>query len=167
VSRLTITAAVAWLLAIFLVWFMIRIDNAGPSWLQIGTSSRPVPVRPEHDTVKAPESVTMSCEDTENRLRDRVQTARYCTTDSECTLFDYGYPIDCMTSVAKAEITDLRLEYRKYELSCEYRVYFDCPAEPMLRRAVCRENRCGVALVATDTLEEQTLEYLGIGGPGQ
>ena len=72
-----------------------------------------------------------------------------------------------MMSVAKSEITALRLEYRQYEQSCEYRVYYDCPAEPMERRAFCEQNRCSVYLYAIDTLEEETLEYLGIGSSGQ
>ena len=88
-------------------------------------------------------------------------------TDSDCTLFDFGYPIDCMTSVAKSEITDLRLEYRRYEESCDFRVYFDCPAEPMVRRAVCQQNRCSVSLETIDGLEKETLDYLGIGSSGQ
>ena len=72
-----------------------------------------------------------------------------------------------MTSVAKSEITGLRLEYRRYEQSCDFRVYFDCPAEPMERRAVCQEYRCSVSLQTIDILEEETLEYLGIGSSGQ
>jgi hypothetical protein len=72
-----------------------------------------------------------------------------------------------MTSVTKSEITDLRYEYRRYEQSCEFRVYFDCPAEPMERRAVWQDNRCAVSLQTTDILEEETLDYLGIGGSGQ
>lgn len=165
-SRVTITAAVAWLLAILLLWFMIRIDGSNPSWLQIETSKRSAAATAKPNVLPDANRITLSCDDTEKHLRERLDTARNCTADSDCTLFDFGYPIDCMTSVAKSEITDLRIEYRNYEESCEYRVYFDCPSEPMRRRAVCRENRCTVALEANDALEEETLDYLGIGTSG-
>ena len=142
---------------------MIMIDNEDLSWLQIGTGERPAAPAAESPVAPGPIPPALSCEETENSLRDRIDTARYCTTDSDCTLFDFGYPIECMTSVAKLEITALRIEYRKYEQSCEFRVFFDCPAEPMERRAVCQENRCSVSLQTIDTLEDETLEYLGLG----
>ena len=95
----------------------------------------------------------------------RVEEARYCTTDDDCTLFDYGYPIQCMTSVARSEITALRLQYRRYEESCEYRVYYDCPSGSLERQAVCRQNRCGVKLADIDPLKDATLQHLGIKDP--
>ena len=166
-NRLTVTAAIAWLLAIFLLWFMIMIDNDNLSWLQIGTDEPANALVQESPASPAPSARAFSCKETEDVLRDHVETARYCITDSDCTLFDFGYPIDCMTSVAKSEITALRLEYRKYEQSCDFRVYFDCPAEPMERHAVCQENRCSVSLQTNDTLEEETLEFLGLGVPAR
>jgi hypothetical protein len=95
-------------------------------------------------------------------MRQTVNKARQCVIDADCTLFDYGYPIECMTSVAKSEITALRLEYRKYEQSCAYRVYYDCPSGDTQREAVCRNNRCEVELMTIDILKDETLEYLGI-----
>jgi hypothetical protein len=94
-----------------------------------------------------------------------VQEAQYCTTDDDCTLFDYGYPIQCLTSVAKSENTSLRLEYRNYEQSCAYRVYYDCPSGDMERQAVCNDNRCEVDLVSIDPLKDETLQHLGIKNP--
>lgn len=163
-NRITITAAVAWLLAVFLLWFMIRLDYHNPSWLEVATSKQTEGPSERAIGPPVPNPAALSCEASENRLRERVRIARQCSSDSDCTLFDFGYPIDCMTSVARSGITALRLEYRKYEESCQFRVYFDCPAEPMRRRAVCRKNLCAVSLEATDALEEKTLEYLGIGG---
>lgn len=162
-NRLTVTATIAWLLAIFLLWFMIKIDSDDLTWLQIGVSEPAVAPVTEPLVSPEPSPSLLPCDATENALRDRIETARYCTTDSDCTLFDFGYPIDCMTSVAKSEITMLRGEFRSYEESCDYRVYFDCPAEPMQRRAVCQENRCSVSLQTIDNLENKTLEYLGLG----
>ena len=166
-NRDTITTAIAWILGIVLLWLMLSIDGENSRWLDIGAVETPAaavaePTLPPVTGLQAP-----SCEETENSLRERVETARYCATDADCTLFDYGYPIECMTSVAKSEITDLRHAYRKYEESCDFRVYFDCPAEPMERRAVCRESRCSVSLETTDILENETLDYLGIGSSSQ
>ena len=102
------------------------------------------------------------CEQSEDILWTKVGAAQYCSIDDDCTLFDYGYPIQCLTSVAKNEITALRLEYRKYEQSCAFRVYYDCPTGNMERQAVCRSNRCAVELQSNEILEEETLDYLGL-----
>jgi len=108
------------------------------------------------------EAGVAGCEQAEDAMRQQLGASQYCSNDDDCTLFDYGYPIQCMTAVAKSEITALRLEYRKYEQSCEYRVYYDCPTGRMERRAVCRSNQCTVELQSNEILEQETLEYLGI-----
>ena len=108
-------------------------------------------------------SAAENCERTEGTLRRRVERARYCESDDDCTIFDYGYPIQCLTSVAKPEITALRLQYRQYEASCEFRVYYDCPSGDRARQAVCRQNHCEVELATLDGLKEETLDHLGIG----
>lgn len=114
------------------------------------------------DTAVRVNTGVASCAQAEDDLRRKVESAQYCATDDDCTLFDYGYPIQCMTSVAKVEITPLRLEYRKYEASCAYRVYYDCPSGNAERQAVCRNNHCEVELLTIDLLKDQTLDYLGI-----
>jgi len=101
-----------------------------------------------------------SCEGSENNLKKTIESARACNVDDDCTLFDYGYPLDCMTSVAKDDIPLLRDEFRKYDETCEYRVFYDCPTEPYVRLAVCRNNRCVVELDRLDALRESTLEQL-------
>ena len=88
--------------------------------------------------------------------------SQYCQTDEDCTLFDFGYPIQCLTSVSKSEITALRTAYRRYEDSCAYRVYYDCPSGDMEREAVCRSNRCEVDLVSMEPPEAETLRHLGL-----
>lgn len=103
----------------------------------------------------------LDCRQAEERMQALVDDARHCEVDADCTIFDYGYPIQCLTSVARSEITAIRLEYREYEKSCEYRVYYDCPSEPLERQAVCRNNRCEVQLGTLDGLKEQTLEHIG------
>lgn len=135
--------------------------------------SRWMPAAP-HETEMNPErpsgvrgplrttSAAENCERSERMLQQSVAAARHCESDDDCTLFDYGYPIQCLTSVAKSEITNLRLEYRRYELSCEFRVYYDCPTDGMDRNAVCRQNQCTVEFESIDGLTEETLEHLGI-----
>jgi hypothetical protein len=107
-------------------------------------------------------SAAENCEQTERELVRAVDSARACRTDDECTIFDFGYPIQCLTSVAKSEITRLRLQYRRYEASCDFRVYYDCPTGHLDRRPVCNENRCAVELESVDELRDDTLDYLGI-----
>jgi len=107
-------------------------------------------------------SAAENCERSENELGRSIERSRFCATDSECTIFDYGYPIQCLTSVAKSEITALRLEYKQYEANCDFRVYYDCPTEGVERNAVCRGNRCEVELATLDGLTEETLDHLGI-----
>ncbi len=102
------------------------------------------------------------CEQAERRIQALVDDSRQCVTDDDCTIFDFGYPIQCLTSVAKSRITELRLEFRDYHESCEFRVYYDCPSAPLERRPVCRQQRCEVVLDSLDELRDETLDYLGI-----
>ena len=117
---------------------------------------------PRQDTPVRIDTDVLSCSMAETNLQAKVDAAQYCSIDDDCTLFDYGYPIQCLTSVAKTEITALRLEYRKYEDSCAYRVYYDCPSGEMERQAVCRTNHCTVELISNDPLQDATLQHLGI-----
>jgi hypothetical protein len=103
-----------------------------------------------------------SCDAAETEMLRAVEDSQYCATDEDCTLFDYGYPIQCMTSVSKSEITALRMQYTQYEASCRFRVYYDCETDGNERLAVCRNNRCGVELETLDSLQDETLNHLGI-----
>lgn len=114
------------------------------------------------DTPVRDETATQDCRAAEQRLRDRLDASQSCRVDADCTLLDYGYPIQCLTAVAQSEVSALRREYRNYEQACTFRVFYDCPAEPLERRAVCRNNSCVVELRTLDLLKDQTLEHLGI-----
>ncbi len=146
----------------------------GATWLEDDARWLPPEVKNQFDsTVETPRPDTpvradtdvLSCSQSEATLQAKVDSAQYCATDDDCTLFDYGYPIQCLTSVSKSEITALRMEYRNYENSCAYRVYYDCPSGEMERQAVCRNNRCEVELTSNDPLQDMTLQHLGIKDP--
>ena len=147
-----------------LFWFAATLFEDESRWLP------DLPEQTFETTMAAPRPDTpvrlntdeLSCESAEANMIEMVSNSQYCSTDDDCTLFDYGYPIQCMTSVAKSGISALRLEYRRYEASCAYRVYYDCPTGPMEREAVCRNNRCEVELVTDEMLQDQTLRHLGI-----
>ena len=157
------TAVVAVTVAVAL-WLVATWLEGDSPWLvpgpTPGAGSETIRVRPDSPVEIRPD--TAGCEQAEDALRRKIDGARYCSVDDDCTLFDFGYPIQCLTSVAKTNITALRLEYRHYEQSCAYRVYYDCPTGRMERQAVCRNNRCAVELQSTEVLEEQTLDYLGL-----
>lgn len=163
-KRIPYATALISVLAALVLWSVANLFEDDTRWTDL--VDRSAPGLPEQQrrtdsTVKTNTSVA-SCEQAEEILRQRVGSAQYCVNDDDCTLFDYGYPIQCLTSVAKSEITALRLEYRNYEQSCAYRVYYDCPSGPAEREAVCHENRCEVELVTIDLLKDETLRYLGI-----
>lgn len=103
-----------------------------------------------------------NCAQAESDLLGKVERSQYCEADDDCTIFDYGYPIQCLTSVAKGEIGALRRRFSAYQAMCEFRVYYDCPSGDAERRAVCRGNRCEVRIVTLDGLREETLDHLGI-----
>ncbi len=115
-------------------------------------------VRP--DTAVRDDRVAQTCQDAEAALMARVEAAQACEVDEDCTILDYGYPIQCLTSIAQDQVTAVRLQYRSYEESCTYRVYYDCPAEPLERVPVCRSNRCEVELRTNDQLKQLTLDYI-------
>lgn len=102
--------------------------------------------------------IPAACTEVEDNVEVLVDESRACATDDDCTLFDYGYPIDCMTSVAKSAIPGLRTAYRQYDESCEHRLYFDCPTDPFVRVPVCLKNRCTVELFRAGDPEARTLE---------
>ncbi|RLA22120.1 MAG: hypothetical protein DRQ63_13080 [Gammaproteobacteria bacterium] len=157
------TALISISLAVIL-WFIATRFEDESRWqpMQEGTPPDPAMQQPGKDTPVQTTQNIVNCEQAEDDLRQKVEGARSCSTDDDCTVADYGYPIQCLTSVAKSEITSLRLEYRNYEKNCAFRVYYDCPSGQARRQAVCRNNRCEVDLVTTDLLQEETLEYLGI-----
>jgi hypothetical protein len=100
------------------------------------------------------------CTAVENDLRIVIEGSKSCRRDSDCAVFDYGYPIECMTSVARSEISSLRESFKTYHESCEYRVYYDCPTGEAQRQAVCRERQCEIELVDVDALTEETIDFL-------
>lgn len=145
------------------LWYVATLLESDAPWLE-------EPSTPEIDSAfgRATEETpvlggraALDCRQSERQMQDLVEASRHCEVDADCTIFDYGYPIQCLTSVARSEITALRLEYREYEESCEHRVYYDCPSEPLEREPVCRDNRCEVELRTLDGLKEQTLEHIG------
>lgn len=105
-----------------------------------------------------PAALPPSCPAVEDNLEVLVAESLACRTDDDCTLFDYGYPIDCMTSVAKDAVPGLRRAYKQYDESCEHRLFYDCPTEPFVRVPVCRSNRCTVELFGNGSNEGRTLE---------
>ena len=157
---------IAWISAVaaVLLWLIATWFEDDARWLPTASESTPelvaAPIR--SDTPVRVNTDALSCQQTEEDMVGRVAESQYCTTDDDCTLFDYGYPIQCLTSVSKSEITALRLAYRRYEENCAYRVYYDCPSGDMQREAVCRNNRCEVDLVSIEPPEAETLRHLGI-----
>ncbi|MBT8130839.1 MAG: hypothetical protein KJO35_01110 [Gammaproteobacteria bacterium] len=146
------------------LWYVATVMEAGRATVKptggeaviqdFGRQQNESPVRGGAEAIR--------CQNAEQRIQSLVDQSRYCVSDNDCTIFDYGYPIQCLTSVSKTDITRLRLEYLNYEKSCEFRVYYDCPAEPHERLPVCRENRCEVKLGTLDELRDQTFQHLGI-----
>ena len=158
-----VTAALATLLAIGL-WILATWLEDEARWQSLenppADSQTPVPTTPAIDTPV--QTLDADCETVEQELMSSIDAARSCETNTDCVVFDYGYPIDCMTSVSRSQISWLREEYRRYHESCEYRVYFDCPTGDARRRPVCRNQQCEIELVTVDELTDDTLDYLGI-----
>jgi hypothetical protein len=163
-NRLPLTTTIISVVVAVSLWLLATWLESDSPWLEPDPASvggiAEVQVRSDTPVEVNPDAA--DCDQAEGALRARVDAAQTCSSDDDCTLFDYGYPIECLTSVAKSDITALRLEYRKYEQSCAYRVYYDCPTGDMERQAVCRSNRCTVELKSTKMLEEKTLDYLGL-----
>lgn len=163
-NRLSLATALVSVIVAVSLWLVATWLEGDSRWLAPTQPAAPPIGQAE---VRADSEVNFgtdaaACDSAEATLRERVLDAQSCATDDDCTLFDYGYPIECLTSVAKDEISALRAEYSRYEQSCEYRVYYDCPTGRMQRQAVCRSNRCAVELRSTEGLEEDTLDYLGV-----
>ena len=163
-DKLPITVTLVCFAIAVVLWYVAYSLEDDARWFPETTESEGTPewLRPGVDTPVRADAPAVSCAATEDELRASVESARACSTDSDCTLFDYGYPIECMTSVAKTHITPLRLAYRNYEQQCEFRVYYDCPTGDVERRPVCIDNKCSVTLSDPEILTEETLDFLGI-----
>lgn len=163
-NRLSLATATISVIVAVALWLVATWLEGDTRWLlpaqPAGSGISQVEVRPDSELQVSPDAA--DCVQVETALRAKVDSAQYCATDDDCTLFDYGYPIECLTSVAKNEISALRAEYSRYEQSCRYRVYYDCPTGHMQRQAMCRSNRCVVELRSNGGLEEETLDYLGV-----
>jgi hypothetical protein len=162
-SRLPLVAAVLSALLAGLLWWLATSLESEQRWLDAarpdvsaGNSAQHEPARDTALRVEKP-----GCEQAEEDIRQSVGAARACRTDDDCIVFDYGYPIECLTSVARAEISGLRQAFERYHRSCEYRVYYDCPTGEAERRAVCRNRQCTINLVTLDALKDDTLDHLG------
>ena len=163
-DRLPLTVTLISIAAAFVLWYIAYSLENDSRWLPETTQSEEAPdwLRPAVDTPLQTDEKAQGCARTEEELRASVEAARSCMTDNDCTLFDYGYPIQCLTSVSRLQITALRLAYRNYEQQCDFRVYYDCPTGEMERRPVCVDNQCAVDLSGNEILTEETLDYLGI-----
>ncbi|MGH8223609.1 MAG: hypothetical protein ACREQZ_11610 [Woeseiaceae bacterium] len=102
------------------------------------------------------------CDRAEQDVFAAVESAQHCETDEDCTVFDWGYPIQCLTAVNAGDIPALRQTYSVYQANCNYRVYYDCPTGNHERVAACRNARCVVELQSPDRLTEETLRQLSI-----
>jgi len=163
-NKLPISVTLLSVVVAVVLWYVATLLERDRSWLDTterSTAAQAFGPKAEETPVLGGVAA-LDCQSTERELQAQVDDSRYCTTDDDCTIFDFGYPIQCMTSVSKDEITALRLEYRKYEASCAYRVYYDCPSAPAERVPVCRNSRCEVALETNEFLKRETLEHLGI-----
>ena len=163
-DRLPIAVTLVSIVIAVVLWFIAYSLESDSRWFpeQAESQEQPDWLRPTEETAVRSNDQAAECMQTEDDLRVSVEQARSCTTNSDCTLFDYGYPIQCMTSVSKSAITTLRLAYRNYEQQCEFRVYYDCPTGEMERRPVCIDDLCAVELSNNEILTEETLDYLGI-----
>ena len=148
-SSVVVSVVLAALMGFVVVWFEQPV-------LPPPAQNRPVVTEPPPP---AP-SEAASCDEVEGQMRVVVEQSRACSIDADCAIFDYGYPIECLMSVARSSIPVLRREFERYHESCEYRVYYDCPTGDMQRLAVCRNSRCEVDIVSADSLREETMNLL-------
>jgi len=155
------TTTLSVLIAIVLFALATWIEGEPPPALRREPAKTPQMIREvREETGLRDDSTLQSCRDAEASLLATVEAAQSCSVDEDCTILDYGYPIQCLTSIAQSAVSTVRIEYRNYEQACEFRVYYDCPSEPLRRVPVCRNSRCAVELSRNEILEELTREFL-------
>lgn len=157
-STTSLSFAIA--IVLFLVATLLEGDPPPPEVLLAEDAPEMIRVVRE-DTAVRDTRTAEACRDAEAALVRTVENSQFCSVDSDCTILDYGYPLQCMTSIAQESVSDYRLQYRDYEERCEYRVYYDCPDAPMTRTPVCRANRCEVELSRNEVLRQLTLDHIG------
>lgn len=158
-SSSTTSLSIAVAVVLFVVATLLEGDPAPPELPPPEKTPQLIrDVRPDSSVRDG--SQALACRDAEDALLQTVEAARACQVDEDCTILDYGYPLQCMTSIAQASVSDYRAEYSQYEAACEYRVYYDCPSAPMTRTPVCRQNRCEVELTRHEALKQLTMDHI-------
>ncbi len=160
--RVSLIAIGVSVLLVMTLWLFAESLRQAPPPVSVPTPAPqvvPAPTAPVNRPTAGSEE-TLSCATVESRLIEQLAASRSCTRNADCTIVDYGYPVECLTAVARAQISELRQAFFAYRERCEYRVYYDCPTGDARPYAVCDAGRCEVRLLLPDRLSDDTLDYL-------
>ena len=85
-----------------LLWLVATWFEDDSRWLPKDTSQQTglLLEMPRPDTLLRVNTNELSCQQVEAELMQDLAASQYCSTNEDCTLFDYGFPIQCMTSVS-------------------------------------------------------------------
>jgi hypothetical protein len=80
-----------------------------------------------------------ACTSEENRIKEEIEEAKYCTTDNDCIIVQSKCPFDCYQAVNKAEAERINQRIKGFESSCTY----SCVP---IKGTACESGRCVVVM---------------------
>ena len=99
------------------------------------------------------------CAQVEDEFAARLDQSRSCRVDSDCSLARFECPFECVTSVSRSIVEDLKREEASFQRACG-RCESSCSQSLEKWRAACIRQRCIVMDRSIEELEEATLQRL-------
>jgi hypothetical protein len=136
-------------------------------FIELYDSNRFGPLEPQvqdhNETLPAqhsPDAPTKTdCAQVEDAFAARLDQSRSCRADSDCSLARFECPFECVTSVTRSIVEDLKREETSFQRACG-RCESSCPQSLAKWRAACVRQRCIVMDRSIEELEEATLQRL-------
>jgi hypothetical protein len=121
---------------------------------QVQADDKALPVQRTQDAPTEPD-----CAAAEEAFAATLDQSRSCRVDSDCSLARFECPFECVTSVSRSIVEDLKREEASFQQACG-RCESSCSQSLEKWRAACVRQRCIVMDRSIEELEEATLQRL-------
>jgi hypothetical protein len=110
--------------------------------LEPGPYSKPaLPAAPSDQPPSNPSSRSSLDE-----LIDKIEAARSCSVDADCTIQTFGCPIDCYSPVSTDKVEMLAYEFESLRLSESWSCAYWCVGVPEQARVACIDGQCQMSI---------------------
>ncbi len=87
---------------------------------------------------------TARCDAREAQIRERIESANYCSADEDCAIADFGCPFGCGSYVNnKSDTAAIHAQISAYNEACGGPCVYRCPA--LRYKPACVQSKCAPA----------------------